>query len=107
MFSGLILGSSAIIQAYRNKSNPFDFTLGGAISGAILRMHYGLYNLITGAVVGGIFGSIFGALRYTQLIISNETYEDRHYNELKDRIITREILKYSISRNQSNHDSTK
>ncbi len=100
MFSGLILGSSAMIQAYRNKSNPFDFTLGGALSGAILRMHYGLYNLITGAVVGGIFGSIFGALRYTQLRLSNETYEERHYNELKEKIVTREILKYSISKSE-------
>ena len=105
MFSGLILGSSAIIQAYRNKSNPFDFTLGGALSGALLRMHFGLYNLITGAVVGGIFGSIFGALRYTQLKLSNETYEERHYNELKEKIVTREILKYSIIKNEKNFKS--
>ena len=30
-FSGIIIGSSALIQAYRNKSNPLDFMAGGSM----------------------------------------------------------------------------
>ena len=31
LFSGLIVGTSSIIQAYRNKSTPLDYSLGGSI----------------------------------------------------------------------------
>ncbi len=106
-FSGIILGSSLLIQAYRNKSNPLDYTIGGAISGGLLRMHYGLYNLATGAVAGALFGSIFGVFRYAQLRIMDQTYEQRHAAELKDKIITREILRYSIIKNKNADEDKK
>jgi hypothetical protein len=28
-FTGTIIGTSLLLQAYRNKSSPFDFTVGG------------------------------------------------------------------------------
>jgi hypothetical protein len=30
-FTGIMIGTSLVIQAYRNKSTPFDFTLGGGL----------------------------------------------------------------------------
>lgn len=39
-FSGIILGSSMLIQAYRNKSNPLDFTLGGSNSNLSLSFKF-------------------------------------------------------------------
>jgi len=55
-FTGTIIGTSMLIQAYRNKSSVFDFSIGGALSGGVLRMHYGLYSLVAGATVGTLFG---------------------------------------------------
>lgn len=53
-------------------------------------MHYGLRNLIFGAVVGSLFGTIFGIARYSQLKLMGLTYEERRYNSLRDKIIYRE-----------------
>ena len=56
MFTGTIIGTSLLIQAYRNKSSLFDFSIGGLISGGTLRMHYGLYSFLAGSTVGAIMG---------------------------------------------------
>lgn len=55
-FTGIIIGTSMVIQSYRNKSSVFDFSIGGALSGGIFRMHYGLYSFVAGATVGTLFG---------------------------------------------------
>ncbi|RNA41390.1 hypothetical protein BpHYR1_053027 [Brachionus plicatilis] len=91
-FSGMILGSSMLIQAYRNKSSPLDYTIGGAISGGLFRLHYGLLNFMIGTAAGGIFGTIFGLVRYTQMKMMNLTYEERRYHKLKEDLIEKENL---------------
>ncbi|CAF0709796.1 unnamed protein product [Brachionus calyciflorus] len=96
LFSGIIIGSSMAIEAYRNKTTPFDFTIGGAISGGIFRMHHGIPNLVAGSVAGSIFGTVFGLVRYTQMKLMEMTYEERRYKELREKIIIREKLLSSI-----------
>jgi hypothetical protein len=89
-FSGLILGSSMAIQAYRNKSSILDYTAGGAIAGGLLRMHYGLANLVFGSFVGSIFGTAFGVLRYFELSQTGRTYEATRHKRLEEKIIIHE-----------------
>jgi hypothetical protein len=89
-FSGMILGTSMAIQAYRNKSSILDYTIGGALTGGLMRMHYGLANLAVGSVVGSIFGTIFGAFRYFELSQTGRRYEDSRYRRLEEKIILRE-----------------
>jgi len=55
-FTGTIIGTSMIIQSYRNKSSVFDYSIGGGFAGGILRMHYGLYSFVAGMTVGTLFG---------------------------------------------------
>ena len=31
LFSGILVGTSAILQAYKHKSSPLDYTVGGGI----------------------------------------------------------------------------
>ena len=57
-FTGTIIGTSVLIQAYRNKSSLFDYALGGLVSGSLLRMHHGIHSLIMGASVGMLFGYV-------------------------------------------------
>jgi hypothetical protein len=58
-FSTMIIGSSMLIQAYRNKSTIWDYSAGGAVAGGLLRMHYGLANLVFGSVVGSLMGYVW------------------------------------------------
>jgi hypothetical protein len=89
-FSGLILGGSMAIQAYRNKTSVLDFTAGGALAGALLRMHYGLANVVVGGMAGAVFGTIIGAVRTFELTGLGQTYECDRLKKLEERIITRE-----------------
>lgn len=91
-FTGIIVGTSLVIQAYRNKTTFLDYTAGGALSGGLLRMHFGFKGLIAGSVVGGVFGTVFGVARYWQLRLGNSTYEDQRYEFLKKKIIQKKIL---------------
>ena len=79
-----------IIQAYRQKSSILDYTVGGAISGGLLRMHHGLLNLGVGSLVGSVFGTVFGVVRYWQLKGMGIRYEDLRQKQLEERIILRE-----------------
>jgi len=90
LFSGIIITTASMIEAYRYKSNPLDYTVGGIVSGGILRMHFGLYGLLSGSLVGGAFGTIFGIARYTQLKLEGHTYEDLRNEYLRNKIIRRE-----------------
>jgi hypothetical protein len=90
MFTGMMIGTAISIQAYRMKSSVLDYTVGGMVSGGVLRMHHGLYNLLFGSVVGGFFGSFYGIFRHTQLKLTGSTYEERRYKELSEQVIVKE-----------------
>jgi hypothetical protein len=89
-FSGLIVGGSMLIQAYRNKTTVFDYTASGAMAGGLLRMHHGMANLAVGAVAGGIFATVFGIVRYIELSSLDQTYEALRKKSLEEKIILRE-----------------
>ncbi len=90
MFTGMMIGTAISIQAYKMKSSVLDYTVGGMVSGGLLRMNHGLFNLLFGSVVGGLFGSIYGVLRHTQLKLSGLTYEERRYKELSEKVVMNE-----------------
>jgi len=90
LFSGIIITTASLIEAYRYKSNPLDYAVGGVVSGGVLRLHFGLYGLLAGSLVGGVFGTVFGLARHAQLKLAGHTYEDRRNEYLRKKIIQRE-----------------
>jgi len=83
--TGSFMTVSHSIAAYRNKSSPFEYSVGGAVVMGIWRSYYGVRGMIAGSIIGGTFGLIFGVAAYGLLKAAGFTQEQRHLMAIQEK----------------------
>ncbi|XP_031830110.1 RPII140-upstream gene protein isoform X1 [Nomia melanderi] len=88
------------LYTYRGKHQIRNYTLAGAISGGLFKLHLGLKGICAAGVIGGLFGTIYGTLSVGMLYLSGTTidqvysanleYKQRRRSKMKDGSIDEE-----------------
>ncbi|XP_007428007.1 complex I assembly factor TIMMDC1, mitochondrial isoform X1 [Python bivittatus] len=65
------------LSVYRDKSTLGHYTIAGACTGGLFRMHLGLRGLVGGNLIGGLLGVSAGALVMALQKVAGETFIER------------------------------
>nr|BAN20975.1 conserved hypothetical protein [Riptortus pedestris] len=76
LFGGLYTTFVTMAAVYRGDSSLIDYVLGGAVSGFIYRINYGLNGVIVGSTLGSFVGLLAGCLTMTLLRLTGTSYDD-------------------------------
>ncbi|XP_046336196.2 RPII140-upstream gene protein-like [Haliotis rufescens] len=79
LFTVSLLGISQSIAVYRNKSSPWEYSIGLGITAAFLKCNLGLKGMFAGGVFGTVMGLVGGTAIWGIMYALNETQEQRNY----------------------------
>ncbi|KAL3853019.1 hypothetical protein ACJMK2_016605 [Sinanodonta woodiana] len=86
-FVGSFLLVSQSIATCRNKSSPLEYIIAGGVTGGLMKMNLGLRGFVVGSLVGAVLGLLGGIPIYSALTFGMQTQEEKHYLEVKDKVL--------------------
>ncbi|ELU12337.1 hypothetical protein CAPTEDRAFT_220198 [Capitella teleta] len=87
LFVSIFLLSSHTVAAYKNKTSWYDYAVGGAVTGSLLKVNFGLKGMFAAGLVGSMMGGVSGFLFYGAKMAAGDLQEQMH-----DRFIMKKLL---------------